>query len=149
MAAQSSPSRKKAEANGSGDRRLDAAALSQLVRARMRELGISQPQLAMMVAQSLGEPVVGQGAVSRWLDDITAIGPPRVFAIEAALQYKPGTLSDHCGFGPPLSLRGPERLGVIGELERDLHLTPDQIEVMVSLYKLQVAQNQRKHSQSA
>lgn len=67
--------------------------LAQLVRTTMRERNVTQPELARRVATDLGEPVVGQGSVSRWLDDVTALTPARMFAIERALELAPGTVT--------------------------------------------------------
>lgn len=127
MTAKSQPAQRDADE----PKQLDSVQLAQLVRARMHELGVSQPELALRVARQLDEPVVGQSAVSRWLDDLSAVSCARVFAIEDALDYVPGSLSHHLGFLPA---RAQQALTVLDAIERDPTLSRAQRQALIGAY---------------
>lgn len=67
----------------------------------LRRLDRSQSWLGAEVARIEGrDNPYSQATVSQWLDRIAEQLPARVFAIEQALESKPGTLSLQLGFLP-------------------------------------------------
>lgn len=120
--------------------------LSTILRARMRELGISQPLLAEMVAALLDEEPVRQAAVSRWLDDVSICSNARVFAIERVLNYAPGSISRHMGFVPASWV---DAIDVPTAIRLDVELTHMARELMLGTYAIAREQSRsarRNHS---
>ncbi len=86
----------------------------------MTELGISQTRLGELVADLLHEAPVKQAGVYKWLRDPSILTPPRVFAIEQALQLTPGQLSRSLGYLP---VDAVAHQGVVAAIEADPQLS--------------------------
>jgi hypothetical protein len=72
-----------------------------LMRARMRELGLSYGAVARVVAEAThGGPPVSDTAVLKWLSHPERLEPTRMFALEHALQVPPGTYTRELGYVP-------------------------------------------------
>lgn len=74
------------------------------MRKALADMGRSQSWLGAEVARLEGRPdPYSQASVSDWLLGANAMTPSQVFAVEQALQMRPGTLSRELGYLPMTS----------------------------------------------
>lgn len=79
---------------------MDPAQGAALIRARMRQLGMSQENLGLLVAAAMDEEPVKQPGVNRWLKHPEMLLPERIFVIERVLGMAPGSVSQYWGYLP-------------------------------------------------
>lgn len=122
------------------------AEVGEMIRQRMQEQGLTLSELAMRVAEELGEPRVSDSAVFKWLRNPMMLAPMRVFAIERVLECTPGTFSRHLGYAP---LDGESTCTVATALEADGELGEIERAALLAAYGAAIAMRRSQRAKRA
>lgn len=104
------------------------------LRRRLDDLGHSRAWLGAEVARhekGEGAKPYTASAVTMWVNGDTEPTRPKVWAIEAALGARPGTLSSLLGYRP---VEGDAATGVLGAIDDDPRLDAEGRRVLTALY---------------
>jgi hypothetical protein len=111
------------------------------LRAAFATSGLSQGELGGLVARAEGRGVpYRQNTVSQWLAGSVELAPGLVFALERALQLRPGVLSVHAGYLPADAVTSSLELA----LAADRDLTPSQREDVLAVVEVMRARTRAR-----